>query len=146
MGITLSQIGIYRKKLMEYLHEDWDDTDQSLVCTLDDDYVRGIPLDTDIVLTFKTMRGAFVQNIVQVDKLHRMGDSGKISAYYVFKVYGVDNLFGDTSISRSRKMPTLKTIDCCRIIEYKPLDISEAPLFINWYWLAPSMKRKFFHA
>jgi hypothetical protein len=144
MATTLSLIGTYRKKLMEYLHEDWDDTDKSLVCILDDEYIRGIPHDTDILLTFKTLRGAFVQNIVRVDKLHRMGDSGKISAYYVFKVYGVDDLLGDMSISRYRQMPIKKTIDCTHILEYKVLDVSEAPLYINWYWLAPSMKKKLF--
>jgi hypothetical protein len=144
MTVTLSLAGTYRKKLREYLHEDWDDTDHSLVCTLDDEYIRSIPLDTDILLTFKTLRGHIVQNIVRVDKLHRLGDSGKISAYYEFKVYGIDTLFGDTSIISSRKMPIIRTIRCIDILEYKILDVTEAPLFINWHWLAPSLKRKLF--
>jgi hypothetical protein len=144
MTVTLSLAGTYRKKLREYLHEDWDDTDTTLVCTLDDEYIRSIPLDTDILLTFKTLRGHIVQNIVRVDHLHRLGDSGKTSAYYTVKVYGVDTLFGDTSVSRSRKIPNIKSVRCVDILEYKILDVTEAPLFINWYWLAPSMKRKLF--
>jgi hypothetical protein len=144
MAITLSLVGTYRKKLMEYLHEDWDDTDQSLVCTLDDDYVRGIPLDTDILLTFLGYSGDNRQGIVRVKKLHSMGYSGKISACYEFYFYGAD-IESVLSLSHvNSAIRATKHIDCTDIIEYKILDVSEAPLFINWYWLSSSMKVKLF--
>ena len=136
MGITLSLIGTYREALMIYAK------DPTIACVLDDTYARGIPHDTDILLTCKTLMGRIVQGIVRVDHLRRLGDMGKISAYYEFKVYGVDNLFG--AVIPSRKLPVIKTVQCVDIIEYKILDVSEAPLFINWYWLATSLRRKLF--
>jgi hypothetical protein len=147
-GSTLSLVGRYRKKLMEYIPkyhiEDTDYKNQSLVCTLDDYYVRSIPLDTDILITLLVHSGDIGQGIVRIKKLHSMCDSGKISACYDLDFYGVNI---DSVLSFAHYSSTLratKNVDCTSIIEYKVLDVSEAPLFINWYWLASSMKEKLF--
>jgi len=149
---TLSLVGRYRKKLMEYLPKEYiEDTDikgQSLVCTLDDYYIRGIPHDTDIVITFLSLNADIMRGIVQVKKLHshRLGDSGKISGCYAFYFYGADIESMISFLHDSSATHEIGHIDCTRILEYKVLDVTNAPLYINWHWLAPSMKKKLFGA
>jgi hypothetical protein len=145
MGTELSLAGKYRGKLVELLHhsdiELGDDRQEpKLRQILDDDYIRSIPLHTDLLMTFMGFDSVVTQSIVQVRGLLHTVTPNAWSASLVMDVYGTYRFFseavgGDTYGEELR---------CTRVIEYKLLDILDAPLFLNWYWLSSSMKEKLF--
>jgi len=138
----LSVIGLYRKKLIEVLHaEEHDSLDvQSMNLVLDDEYIKSMPIDTFLEVTAIGLSGRVIQCIFKVTKFHCLGDSGKIPSVAFGHLYGTDIPVTPPSAKNAHGW----SIDSTRIIEYKLLDVSRAPFFINWHWLAASMKRKLF--
>jgi hypothetical protein len=145
MGTELSLAGKYRGMLVKFLHHTDVDLesgvyDTSLRAILDDDYIRSIPLHTDLLITYMEFDSVVTQSIVQVRGLLHTVTPDAWSASLVIDVYGTDRFYseavgGDTYEEELR---------CTRVIEYKLLDILDAPLFLNWYWLSSSMKEKLF--
>jgi len=149
MGTELSLAGVYRGKLVELLHHSGlglDDAMQEyrLEQILDDDYIRAIPIDVYLLMTFMGYDSEISRNIVQVRRIfHAQEKSWGVSrdVYFIsFEVYGTDTLFSEAG----DKLSYYRELRCNRIIEYKTLDIADAPFFINWYWLSESIKSKLF--
>lgn len=147
MGIELSLAGKYRGKLIELLFclGARLTNAKELKKVLDDDYVRCIPLQVDLLITIMGINSIVTQCIVQVKRVVPANTDSSWGTSIIMDVYGIldTNLFKGT-VKDSYEGPYKRELKCVRIIEYRPLDVLEAPLFINWYWLSSSMKVKLF--
>jgi hypothetical protein len=145
MSTGLSLAGIYRGKLVEILHHsdvdiEYGKLEREIRQILDDDYVRGIPPFTYLLITFMDFNSVVTRDIVQVKMIKHETIPNAWSSSIVMDVYGTDSTYSE-AIGESTYEIELR---CTRIIEYKLLDVLDAPLFINWYWLSSFMKVKLF--
>jgi hypothetical protein len=92
-----------------------------------------------LLVTFFGLSNEIIQGIFKIRNFDRSGDPVNTPCMLDVLVYGTDV---PMLLGSSRAVPW--SIAVTSIIEYKSLDIFEAPLFINWYWLSSSMKRELF--
>jgi hypothetical protein len=148
---TLSLIGTYRKELISLLYSksSLNESDKlPLIVVLSDGYVKGMPLHRYLLVTFYGDASKIIQCILKIssiyilddpNRLYRTEETGTDYGTIVGHVYGTD-----FPIIVEGKNAYKWSMSPTRVIEYKPLDTLDAPLFINWYWLSSSIKRKFF--
>jgi len=115
----------------------------TIEAALDDSYVQGIPFDTDILITVTVPEVPILKWIVRTKGLkHFSTSTEKLLPLYAIHIHGKEL---DTEVdSPERIMPYVDIIGFCSIIEYKVIDPSDVPLFINWFWLSPILKRRLF--
>jgi len=140
----LSAIGEARKKLMLGMPGSYGGgpyTRDSVI--LEDSYVLNLPFDTDILLTYMEYERSIERLVVQFKRFLSPDIVGRSASYYSMSVSGVEHSnFMETGWKRVRAYQDGMSLTC--IIEYKLLDSIDAPLIINWHWLAPSLKKRLF--
>jgi hypothetical protein len=130
-------ISTYRKQLVVLKNSERYMYTIDFISVLDDEYIRSIPLDEYLVVFFLGMNSRYANSIIKTTRITNLDDD-RTPCLVHGVLHGSDNpQLIDTSYSISWSMSST------RIISYKLLDISEAPLFINWY-LTSSMKGMLF--
>jgi len=140
----LGIIGEYRRKLVEYMHEEKYPTTpaefKALNDILDDRYISLAPVEVDLLITYYEFDSKVVQIVGHILTRFPLRDGDTDSYFYAYDVL----IYGEEYPYNNRPVIYKRYMDCSRIIEYKLLDNTDAPLLINWHWLDDSLKKKLF--
>jgi hypothetical protein len=103
--------------------------------------ILNIPLNVLLLITFYSYQKEVTQCIIKVRGISYDKVNKSTSTMDVL-LYGSEKQV----TAFTKNCYTFWSIDSARVIDYTKLDLTKAPLYINWYWLSSSMKQRLFNS
>lgn len=103
--------------------------------------ILNIPLNVLLLITFYSYQKEVTSCIIKVRDITYDKVNKSTSTLNVL-LYGSEKQV----TAFTNKCYAFWSIDSARVIDYVELDLTKAPLYINWYWLSSFMKKLLFNS